>query len=230
MLHILVGDTAKAKKKAQTLSKGHEVVRFGEGGEPFESALGYLSARGLFSPKVALLFDRPLESPEGATFIEAHMKEFAAGDALTILVESSLPAALKKKIPKNASLEVFEEKHTDDTPLPSVFSLTDAFVSGDRKKTWVLYRTFIEEGVAPEEIHGALSWQVRALVLASKTNSAAESGLKPFVFTKAKRASARIPSEQAEQMSRELVSVYHRARKGEGELVDLLEMFLLKKS
>jgi hypothetical protein len=53
--------------------------------------------------------------------------------------------------------------------------------------------------------------------------------LKPFVYSKAKRAAERIGPEKAESLSRELVSLYHAARAGEGPLEDLLEAFLLKK-
>ena len=87
----------------------------------------------------------------------------------------------------------------------------------------------MEEGVAPEEIHGALAWQARAMVLASKTKTAAEAGLKPFVYSKAKSFVARLTPEKTENLSRELVSLYHESRAGRGALADLLESFLLKK-
>lgn len=229
MLSIFTGDdTAQAKAKALSLAAGSEVVRFGEGAESFENVLGYLGAQGIFSSKITLILDSPLDTPEGAELFETNLKDFADSDARVIIIQPEFPSALKKKIPKAASVTSFDTKEKDEIPLPSVFSLTDAFVSGDRKKTWILYRQFIEGGTAPEEIHGALSWQVRALVLASKTKSAAESGLKPFVYTKAKRAASRIPQEKAESLSRELVTIYHHARSGGGNMADLLEIFLLK--
>lgn len=230
MLYIFTGsDVLKAKEKAIKLAKGHELVRFGEGGEPVMNALTYIGARGMFSPKVALLIDRPLETEEGKEFFKEHLDALQNSDTLVFIIEPVLDAAAKKAIPKKAEVESFELEEKPDEPLPSVFALTDAFAAGDRKKSWVLYRRFIEEGMVPEEIHGALAWQARALVLASKTKSASASGLKPFVYTKAKGIAERLGEEKTEAISRELVSLYHAARAGKGNMEDLLEAFLLKK-
>lgn len=236
MLYVFIGsDTVKAKEKALKLAAGHEVVRFGEGGEPLVNAPGYIGARGIFSSKVALILDRPLETDEGVTLLEAHMKIFASADALVCIIEPNLAAKAYSSVLKNMRMipgvvvESFDQEEKKDEPAPSVFSLTDAFATGDRKKSWILYRRFIESGVTPEELHGALAWQARAMVLASKTASAAEAGLKPFVFTKAKRAASRLTPKKTEDVSRELVSLYHDARAGKGNLADLLEVFLLQR-
>jgi len=238
MLYVFTGsDTAKAKEKVSKLAAGRETVRFGEGGEPLANALAYIGARGIFSSKIALIFDRPLETDEGAELLEKHLKIFAEADALVCVIEPELASKTHSHILKNmrmipeAVIESFDdEEKKDSEPLPSVFALTDAFAAGDRKKVWILYRKFMEEGMAPEEIHGALAWQARAMVLASKTKTAAEAGLKPFVYTKAKRFVARLTPEKTENLSRELVSLYHASRAGGGNLEDLLEVFLLQRS
>lgn len=230
MLYVLTGsDIVKAKTRAAALSKGYEVVRFGEVGEPFQNVLGYLSARGLFAPKVALVLDRPLQDPEGKVLFEEHGKELMEGDALVVVIEDEMNAATKKKIPKDAKIETFDLAEKTDAPPPNVFALTDAFAEGNRKNAWVLYRRLIKTGSAPEEIHGALMWQARALVLASKTKNAEEAGLKPFVYSKAKRATSRLGIDGAEELSRSLVHLVHQSRLGGGDLEDLLEAFLLKK-
>ncbi len=230
MLYIFSGsDTAKAKEKAQQLAKGHELVRFGEGGEPFANVPGYLASQGLFSPKVALLLDRPLDDAEGKELLLEKGDDLAEAEALVLVIEVHIDAATKKKLPKSAKVESFDQKEKPEEPPPNVFVLTDAFASGNRKSAWILYRRLIDAGSAPEEIHGALSWQARAMVV-SKKASVDESGLKPFVYSKAKRASERMSVEDAEGLSRELVSILHKSRMGEGDLEDLLEAFLLKKS
>ena len=230
MLHVLTGsDVMKAKVRARALAKDAETVRFGEGGEPFGHALGYLGASGLFSTKVALLLDRLSESAEGKEFVLAHVEDFARAEMPVIVIEPTLDAAAKKAFSKHGEIEEFELKADPETPPPSVFALTDAFASGDRKNSWILYRTLIESGSAAEEIHGALAWQARAMVLASKSKTAEEAGLKPFVYTKAKRAASRIGETGAEGLSRELVRILHVSRMGGGSLEDLLEAFLLRK-
>jgi DNA polymerase III delta subunit len=230
MLYILVGvDFLKIKKRISEIAKGYELVRFGENAEPFSSATLRLGAVGLFSPKVALHLDKPLENTEGKEIFLEHIKAFANAEMPVIATAISLDAETKKKIPKNAGLEVFEDEKTADVPAHNTFALTDAYLKNDRKQMWVLYRKFIEAGISAEEIHGVLSWQVRALVLAAKAKNATEAGLKPFVYTKAKTALSNVPVSP-EETSRELVSLYHRSRAGEGTLEDLLEMFLLKKA
>ena len=230
MLYILTGsDVTKAKARAKKLALGHEVVRFGEGAEPFANITGFLSAQGLFASKVALVVDRPLEDNEGKEILRGRAKEFVDSGTLVIVIEPALDAPTKKRLPKAAVIEEFETKKKEVAPPQSVFALTDAFLAGDRKKTWILYRRLIEDGASPEEIHGALAWQARALVLAGKTKSATESGLKPFVYSKAQRAGVHLKEGEAETFSRELMHLVHRSRLGGGDLEDMLEAFLLKK-
>ena len=231
MLYVLTGSDIDAiKKRGAQIAKGHELLRFGEGALPFSEALSHLGARGLFAPKMALLLDRPSEDAEGKTIIGEHAEALADADMPVIVIETTLTAAEKKAFGKKAEFEEFEEKKKADMPPPSVFTLTDAFASGNRKNAWILYRKLIEGGSAPEEVHGALSWQARAMVLASKTKSASEAGLKPFVYTKAKRAVSKMTPEQTERISRELVDMLHASRMGQGNLESLIEAFLLKKA
>ncbi|MES2134717.1 MAG: hypothetical protein V4449_00550 [Patescibacteria group bacterium] len=230
MLYLLIGsDIPKAKVRAAKLAEGSEVVRFGEGGEPFFNALGYLSARGLFVPKTTLLLDRPLEDADGKVLLTEHGKDLAEGDALVIVVELALSALILKAIPKSAEIEHFDVKEKNEAPPLSAFALTDSFATGDRKGSWITYRRLIEAGSQPEEIHGILMWQARAMVVASKSKTAEEAGLKPFVYSKAKKAGARLGEAGCEEISRELVAIVHRSRMGGGNLGDLLEAFLLKK-
>ena len=231
MLYLLTGsDILKAKERARMLAKGMEIVHFGEGNNPPSEVRNYLSARGLFAKETALIIDRPCETTEGMALLTEHMLTFIKADARVIVIEPVLPSAVKKKIPKAATVELYDISYSAPKIVPNVFALPDAFASGDRKKTWILYRKYIENGMSPEEIHGVLSWQARALVLATKTNSAVDAGLKPFVYTKAKRASARFKENETEILSRELVSLYHQSRMGHGALENLLEVFLLQKS
>lgn len=231
MLYVLVGsDIVKAKMRAVELAEDSEVVRFGEGGEPFFNVLGYLSARGLFVPKTTLLLDRPLEDADGKVLLTEHSKDLMGGDALVIVVETALDAVTKKKIPQGAVLELYDISYSsNEQPTPNVFALSDSFATGDRKNSWIRYRELVDLGTAAEEIHGILMWQARAMVVASKAHTAEESGLKPFVYSKAKKAGARLGVEGCEEVSRTLMHMVHQSRMGKGNLGDLLEAFLLKK-
>ena len=134
MLYVLTGsDVMKAKARAAALAKGYEIVRFGDDGEAFSRVPSYLGARGLFAQKTALFLDRPSEDAGGKTPIAEHAKDFAEADMPIIVIEPVLDAATKKALGKHAELEEFELKREAEPALPSVFALTDAFASGDRK-------------------------------------------------------------------------------------------------
>lgn len=231
MLKFFIGtDGAAAKSAASMLAKGTEVVRFGEGGELFSNVLGFLGQRGMFATKLTLILDHPLDDADGEALVEAHIKDFSDADADVIIIEDSLPAALKKKIPTSAEVKLFDlPLAPEPEPPPNVFALTDAFTAGDRKRAWVTYRTLVESGVEPEEVHGALAWSVRSMVLAAKTKSAAEAGMKDYPYRKAKSAVQKIGLPKAEALSTELVDLYHHSRMGRGDLEELVEVFLLKK-
>ena len=232
MFFVLTGtDSTKIKKRIAELTRNADITRFGEGGEAFSNVFSHLGAPSLFSQKNALVLVSPLEDAEAKEIVLQNLKAFSDSETIVVVTESHIDAATTKKIEKHAeAIESYELKKTAEAPVPNVFALADAFAKGDRKKAWVLYRQFIENGSAPEEIHGTLSWQARAMVLASKTKSAEEAGLKPFAYTKAKAAVARFTPEAVEDLSRELVTLYHQSRMGQGSLEDLLEVFLLKKN
>lgn len=231
MLYVFTGsNTAKAKAEARKKAGKAEIVLFGEGGESFERAAGHLGASGLFAPKVALIIDRPLETAEGKELLENFGDAFLKVDMDVFVIAGPLKATEKKLFPKKAEFKEFEDKPKQEYVRPNTFAFADSFLASDKKKTWIGYRKLITEGVSPEEIHGTLSWAVRSALLAGKTNSATESGLKPFVYSKSKRAFEKLGEETVEQYSRNLVSVYHRARAGEGTLENNLELLLLGKS
>jgi hypothetical protein len=233
MLYIFTGsDTAAAKAEARKRSESHELVMVGEGGEPFENMMTYIGARGLFAPKVALMVDRMLETADGVTFLEQHAEALQDSDALVFLIEPDVSSSVLKNmrvVAKGLKVEEFEREGAVAEERPNVFAFTDTFMAGDKKHTWIGYRRLIESGISAEEIHGALMWAVRSALIAGKTRSVSESGLKPFVYDKSKRAAAKLGAIKVEEFSCNLVSIYHRSRAGEGEMEMLTEMLLLGK-
>lgn len=227
MLHLLVGvDTARAKAHARTSARG-ELVFCGEGAHGFDEALAYLTAQGLFSIQVSLLLDRPLESKEGRALIVEHGEVLHLSGTDVFVIESALSVEDKKLFPKSAKVTDFGKKAAAERPFP--FALADAFMAGDRKGAWLEYQKLLRAGLAPEEIHGTLVWAVRSALLAAKTHSPDEAGLKPFVYTKSKRAVEKLGVARVEELSRSLVTLYHTARAGQGDMELGIELLLLKK-
>lgn len=231
MLLIFTGDdVVKAKAEAMKRAEGREVVRFGEGGEPFAHVGGYLAQQGMFSPQLALILDRPLDEEEGKELVFEHGDDLVSASALVIVIQPTIGALDKKKLPKGALVESFDISNDSKAEIPlTAFALTDAYTAGDRKGAWVTYRTLIGSGMSVEEVHGVLAWAVRSMVLAGKTKTAEEAGMKDFPYRKAKSAVARVGVVRAEVASQALVDVYHQARMGRGTLEDLLEVLLLTK-
>lgn len=231
MLVCCIGDdVVRAKAEVLKRARGSEVVRVGEGGELLESALGYLEQRGMFTPRVTLVIDRPMDSAEGKEYVLEHAETFAASDTQVFIIQPDVDAVTKKKLEKLGTVEVYDVPHTQNVaPPPNSFALVDAVQAGDRKRAWILYRQLIVSGASAEEVHGTLAWAARGVVLASKTKSADEAGMKPFPYDKAKRVARTLPPGVAEAQSAELVRLYHDARMGRGTLEDLLEVYLLRR-
>lgn len=231
MLTFCIGDdVVRAKAEVAKRAKGSEVVRVGEGGEPFESALGYLEQRGMFASRVTLVLDRPLDTAEGKEFVLEHAETFADSDTAVFIIQPDVDAVTKKKLEVHGTVEVYDISYsrTAEVP-PNSFALVDALQAGDRKRAWILYRQLIAGGASAEEIHGTLAWAARGVVLASHTKNANEAGMKPFPYDKAKRVARTLAPGVAEAQSAALVRLYHDARLGRGTLEDLLEVYLLRR-
>lgn len=230
MLLIFSGtDVARAKSEALTRVRGREVVRVGEGGVPFGALHEYLEQRGLFQPSVALIVDRPLETAESKELFLSLAPMCAQSETLVIVIEPHIDASTSKKLDGYGTRETFDLPQKVEAELPSSFALSDALQSGDRKRAWIIYRQLIDAGVSAEEIHGALAWSARAVVLAAHTNSAVEAQMKPYPYGKAKAIATKIGAQRARNRSEELVMLYHEARRGTGTLENMLEAYILKK-
>jgi len=110
----------------------------------------------------------------------------------------------------------------------NIFALTDAI--GERKKrdAWVLYQKALASGMSAEEVFYKLFWQVKTMMVASKTKNAEEADMKSFPYSKAKSFLRNFKSGELEKMSHDLVSGYHSARRGIGEVETLVDKTLLR--
>jgi len=88
----------------------------------------------------------------------------------------------------------------------NIFRITDAFAEQNKIKTWILYSQAIEAGIPPESISGMLFWKIKTMIL---------NGNKIFPLDILKKQSSRI------------VSLHHRAHRGETDFIIGLEQFIL---
>ena len=110
----------------------------------------------------------------------------------------------------------------------NIFVLTDALGARNKKEAWILYQKALAAGVSADEIFFKIFWQVKSMLLASKTKSVAETDMKPFPYNKAKSYAKNYSQEELENLSESLVEGFLLARGGEGEIGTLLEQILLK--
>jgi hypothetical protein len=109
----------------------------------------------------------------------------------------------------------------------NIFSLTDAIGARNKREAWVLYQRALASGMVAEEIFWKVVWQIKTLLLANRTKSAEEAGMKAYPYSKAKSALKNFKTGEIEKISENLVIGYHQARRGEIEIDALIEKTLL---
>lgn len=109
----------------------------------------------------------------------------------------------------------------------NIWSFTDAMGTRNKKEAWILYQKAIASGLAPEEIFYKVVWQVKMLLLAKRTSTAKEAGMKDYPYSKAKGNLKKWKEGELENISEELVLGYHEARRGKGEIETLVERVIL---
>ena len=65
------------------------------------------------------------------------------------------------------------------------------------------------------------------MILASRSDSAKETGLSPFVYKNALSGTRKYKTEELTLMSSELVEMTHKVRQGKGGLETMLEKWVL---
>jgi len=185
-----------------------------------------IGSQGLFSDKLIIQLDNLLSTPARETIIES-VEDIKTSDNIFIILEGEIDAKNKKV------LETYSEKMQEfissqiEEKAPTLFALADAFGRRDKKFLWVEFQKAKLRETASEEIHGMLFWQLKSMLIASKTSST-ESGLKPFVYTKSKQYSKNFTEHELAAVSDKLVSMYHDAHRGQVDFSSALEMFVLE--
>jgi DNA polymerase III delta subunit len=247
MLYFLYGsDKDKARSKAQSLvdsllTKKPDASFFKVTEETFNEANfeEYIGGQGLFSNKYIVLADGVLSKASTGLnketknaikdYIVSKLKEIHESDNIFIFRDGEIDKALLAKIEKNAEkVQEFAAKNEVKENIEfNIFSLTDALGRRDKKSLWNLYEQALRKNIEAEQIHGTLFWHMKSLRLAAMSNTAKEAGLNPFVFTKAKTFLKNFTIDEIDQFSKNLVTLYHEARRGTHELETALERWIL---
>jgi len=168
----------------------------------------YIESQGLFSNKYIVFLDRLCEKKEiKESFLEV-IKDISESENIFIVLEGKLDKATATKIEKKSEKYInFTLEEVPDKPVYNAFALADAFGRRDKKNAWMLYRKAIDEGEAPEALHGMIFWKVKILILSGYSAGWTRGDL--------------------QKTMNDLVVIYHESRRGKHELETAMESWLL---
>lgn len=187
--------------------------------------------QGLFSSKYIIYLDRVCEKKDNVDSLLDAMDIMKTSDNIFVILEGKVNADLKKSIEKYSDKSVVtdavEVKFGKSNDF-NIFTLADAVGERNAKKAWAIYRTAVEKGHEPEAIIGTLFWQVKSMLQAISAKSVSESGLSPFVYSKAKKASEKYSKEETSNFLKDLLKIYHDGHRGECDIELSIEKLLLR--
>jgi DNA polymerase III delta subunit len=185
-----------------------------------------LGSSSLFGEETRYLIDSPASLDALAAEAAALREELGASSKHFLILEGPLLAAEKKKYAAHAAH--MEEIEAAGNERFNTFALAESLARRDKKALWLGLCDARRAGITAEEVIGILWWQLKAIRLAALTRTPAEAGMKDYPYKKAKHAAGLFPEEEWEQLSRELLTLYHDGHAG-GRDIDLsLEAWTLR--
>lgn len=244
MLFVFIGsdtEASRAKLNAAVAEWGERfpgAERFVlEGGEISEVRLKELAgASGLFVERTIVILREPLSQKESEEVVTSLLEDIGRSPNIFLLWErGTLAAKIKTALNKYAEemietgtqKAVRERSDASGTVRDNPFALADALGMRDKKKLWILFAKASFEGKAPEEVHGMLFWQVKAMLAAAQSKTPVEAGLSPYPFNKARGFGRNYSIDELRGLSHDLVAMYHDARRGRAPLELALERWVL---
>lgn len=232
MLEVFFGnDTIKVRRKAlervdSLREQGAAVEFFDESGYQPGRLSDAAASVSLFGDARAYAVDTPSSRKEMYEETTGALPAMRDSAHTFVVIEAGLLAAEKKRFEKHASR--IEEYKAPAKERFNSFALADALSKKDKRSLWVLFNQARLQNIALEELVGVLWWQLKTLRLAEAGKSAAETGLKDFAWSKAKRALPNFKAGELASLSRSLLSLSHDSRLGLHDLDHALERWILK--
>ena len=184
-----------------------------------------LGAASLFGGEEWFVIDTPSANADLAEEVKSNLKEMSESANTFVILEGALLAPAKKSYAKYATSS--EEFTADKAERFNTFAMADALAQKDRRQLWVLLQAARSNGQSAEEIIGILWWQLKALRLASVTNTASEAGMKDFPYNKAKRSLTKFAPGDVTSLSQSLLELYHDGHGGIRDIDLALEEWVL---
>lgn len=234
MIYLFYGsDRSKALEKAlgiisKKVSEKPDAVVFKIDSENISEELlrEMCSGQTMFSQKYIVHIKDVCEKEETQKIIFSFLKEMQVSENIFIITEGGLNKSELTKIEKYSEKVFLFEKKKAIEKSENIFKLSDYLIARDKKNLWITYQKF-KDTFAVEEIHGTLFWAFKNIMIVAKTQSVDQSGLKPFVYSKTKKALKKYSQEELEEKFWQLTKMLSDSRRGEGELGVILERWML---
>lgn len=232
MLYVCCGSDTEAVREqamvllAQYADKGYQQGRIEA--DQYESGMlpTVVNSSSLFNEAAVYLLDTVDAKEEFLADIKTCRTALGETEQVFVLVAGKLLAPEKKQYATIAK-EVYELNSSSPQRF-NTFALSDALAEKNKKQLWLLWQSAQREGVAAEEVIGVLWWQLKMLLLASRTGSAAEAGVKAYPYQKAKRAIGNFAPNELDKLADSLLVVYHDGHAGIVDIHLALESWLLR--
>jgi DNA polymerase III delta subunit len=188
-----------------------------------ELALG----AGLFGEKRLVAADRLLENKEAAAFFLDQLARLVASETVFVFLEATLSKEVATAAERaGAKLEAFAGEARDGVRAFNIFSLTDALSRRDRRELWLRFQEALAAGFSEEDIFWKFVWWVKSLLVFAKAEKP-PAEMKPFVVQKNREALRHYQTTDLENLSEQLVALWHDARRGERDFELGLERLVL---
>ena len=206
MIYILLGEDTRSKNLyIKEITKGGDILSLSSNDLSKELIISYANNINLFSKTPSILIDNIL-SKEEIVLSDEDFEFLKESKTIFFLKEDKMLAPQQKKYKKYGDIKIFENKKSTPVLKFNIFSITDAFSNRDKITTWILYRNGLNYSLEPEAIAGVLFWKIKNMIL---------NGNK--IFSK----------EELKKQSSQIISIYHKAHRGELDFAVSLEQFIL---
>jgi DNA polymerase III delta subunit len=183
--------------------------------------------RGLFEENYLVLLFHVISSEDGREVIEDNIQALKDSDHLFVLITDDCGDVSDSLRDNARTVKKFTKKKESKEHKP--WDLADAYGNRNRQTGWVeLHKALQSPNNTPESIQGLLWWQTRIIWLAKYTDSVDEAGVSGYPYKKAKKFAGNFTDEELWKKTKKLIATYHQSHRGDYELEDALEQFILE--
>ncbi len=234
MIHFYLGsDTQYARMKAREYfehirneNPSSHVSYFDDILFDLRLATEAFNGESLFGGRNIMYFDGILEHSEGEVFYRTILKET---DHDVIIREASLSKDLLGFFERLGEIKDFTIKKPVEKRMTS-FAITDALGARDKKMSWVEFEKVRRDGGVMEEVHGTIFWGYKSMLMATLLNKqdALRGGMKEYTYRTYSDYAKNYKESELKDKIKELKEIYHKGHRGEGDMENMLELFILK--